>query len=310
MTRYSVPAALCVTLLTASPGIAAVARGPEQPPVSVTGQAVPGSDALLAQVQSLGAAAGMLEPVTDLLSAVLKSPDGKVSADELAAVKAKIEPAFADLKKSVPAAQAPAKPVVNTPAKPANPPADPAAEPPVAKPADPVAKPPVAEPAKPADPVAKPPVAKPAKPADPVAKPPVAEPAKPADPVAKPPVAEPAKPADPVAKPPAAQPPVAQPPAAKPPAAEPATPADPAAKPPAAQPATPPTVLPAVAPKSARVEQASAAIDKLKGSVDGLLRVAEKGAPTADAKAKATMVVTDLSTALVAVLNAQKAPAA
>ncbi|MFF4644565.1 hypothetical protein [Streptomyces sp. NPDC001389] len=280
MTRYSVPAALCVTLLTASPGIAAVARGPEQPPVSVTGQAVPGSDALLAQVQSLGAAAGVLEPVTDLLSAVLKSPDGKVSADELAAVKAKIEPAFADLKKSVPAAQAPAKPVVNTPAKPANPPADPAAEPPVAKPADPVAKPPVAKPAKPADPVAKPPVAKPA------------------------------KPADPVAKPPAAQPPVAQPPAAKPPAAEPATPADPAVKPPAAQPATPPTVLPAVAPKSARVEQASAAIDKLKGSVDGLLRVAEKGAPTADAKAKATMVVTDLSTALVAVLNAQKAPAA
>ncbi|MEU3910006.1 hypothetical protein [Streptomyces sp. NPDC029721] len=288
MTRYSVPAALCLTLLTASPGIAAVARGPEEPPASVTGQAVPGSDALLAQVQSLGAAAGMLEPVTDLLSAVLKSPDGKVSAAELAAVKAKIEPAFADLKKSVPAAQAPAKPVVNTPAKPADPPAEPA---------DPVAKP--------GDPVVKPPVAEPAKPADPVAKPPVAEPAKPADPVAKPPVAEPAKPADPVAKPPVAQPPVAQPPVA-----EPVKPAEPVAEPPAVVPAKPPTVLPAVTPKSARVEQASAAIDKLKGSVDGLLVVAEKGAPAADAKAKAGMVVTDLSAALVALLNAQKAPTA
>ncbi|MFD0374325.1 hypothetical protein [Streptomyces sp. NPDC127112] len=278
MTRYSVPAALCLTLLTASPGIAAVARGPEEPPASVTGQAVPGSDALLAQVQSLGAAAGMLEPVTDLLSAVLKAPDGKVSAAELAAVKAKIEPAFADLKKAVPAAQAPAKPVVNTPAKPADPPAEPA---------DPVAKP-----------------------GDPVVKPPVAEPAKPADPVAKPPVAEPAKPADPVAKPPVAQPPVAQPPAAKPPVAEPVKPAEPVAEPPAVVPAKPPTVLPAVTPKSARVEQASAAIDKLKGSVDGLLVVAEKGAPAADAKAKAGMVVTDLSAALVALLNAQKAPTA
>ncbi|MFJ8209051.1 hypothetical protein [Streptomyces sp. NPDC096033] len=296
MTRYSVPAALCLTLLTASPGIAAVARGPEEPPVSVTGQAVPGSDALLAQVQSLGAAAGMLEPVTDLLSAVLKSPDGKVSAAELAAVKAKIEPAFADLKKSVPAAQAPAKPVVNTPAKPADPPAEPA---------DPAAKPPVA---KPGDPVAKPPVAEPAKPADPVAQPPVAQP--PADPVAKPPAAEPVKPADPVAKLPVAQPPVAQPPAAKPPVAEPAKPAEPVAEPPAVAPAKPPTVLPAVTPKSARVEQASAAIDKLKGSVDGLLVVAEKGAPAADAKAKAGMVVTDLSAALVALLNAQKAPTA
>ncbi|MFG2666532.1 hypothetical protein ACGFY6_20105 [Streptomyces sp. NPDC048387] len=275
MTRYSVPAALCVTLLTASPGIAAVARGPEQPPLSVTGQAVPGSDALLAQVQSLDAAARMLEPVTDLLSAVLKSPDGKVSAAELAAVKTKIEPAFADLKKSVPAAQAPAKPAANTPAKPADPPADTAAKPPVAKPADPAAKPPVAEPAKPADPVAQPPVARP-----PAAKPPVAEPAKPADPAVKPPAAEPAKPAAPIAQPPAVMP------------------------------AKPAVVLPATAPKSGRAEQASAAIDKLKGSVDSLLMVAEKGAPTADAKAKANTVMTDLSAALVTLLNAHKAPTA
>ncbi|MEU3409081.1 hypothetical protein ABZ766_34755 [Streptomyces sp. NPDC006670] len=275
MTRYCVPAALCVTLLTASPGIAAAAHDSGQPPTGVTGQAVPGSDALLAQVQSLGAAAGMLEPVTDLLSAVLKSPDGKVSAAELAAVKAKIEPAFADLKKSVPAAQTPAKPVVTTPEKPAVPPAEPVVKPPVAQPAEPVAKPPAAEPAKPAEPVAQPPVAQP-----PVAQPPAAQPAKPADPVAKPPVVAPAKPAAPVAQAPAAVP------------------------------AKPPTMLPAAAPKSARVEQASAAIDKLKGSVDSLLMVAEKGATTADAKAKANTVVTDLGTALVALLNVQKAPTA
>ncbi|MEU8436273.1 hypothetical protein AB0F18_25895 [Streptomyces sp. NPDC029216] len=273
MTRYSVPAALCVTLLTASPGIAAVARGPEQPPVSVTEQAVPGSDALLAHVQSLGAAAEVLEPVTDLLSAVLKSPDGKVSEAELAAVKAKIEPAFADLKKAVPAAQAPAKPVVNTPVKP------PVAEP--AKPADPAVKPPVAEPAKPADPAVKPPVAEPAKPADPAVKPPVAEPAKPADPVAEPPMAEPAKPAAPIAQPPAA-----------------------------VEPAKPATVLPAAAPKAARAAEAVAAIDKLKGSVDSLLKVAEKGASASDAKAKANTVVANLGAALTALLatGQQKAP--
>ncbi|GAA0290315.1 hypothetical protein GCM10010302_31070 [Streptomyces polychromogenes] len=217
ITRYSVPAALCVTLLTASPGIAAAARGPEQPPLSVTGQAVPGSDALLTQVQTLGAAGALLEPVTDLLTAVLKSPDGKVPAAELAAVKTRIEPAFANLRKSVPTAQTPAKP---------------------------------------------------------------------ADPVAKPPVAEPAKPAEPVAQPPVAQPP--------------------AAKPPVAVPVKPPAVLTAAVPKSGRVDQASAAIDKLKGSVDGLLTVAEKGTPTAGAKA--TTVLTDLSTALTALLNAQKAP--
>lgn len=102
ITRYSIPAALCVTLLTASPGIAAAVSSPERPSVTFAGQTVPGSEALLAQAQSLAAAAEVVEPVTDLLSAVLKSPNGKVSEAELAAVKKQLEPAFAELRQSLP----------------------------------------------------------------------------------------------------------------------------------------------------------------------------------------------------------------
>ncbi|MEV6686933.1 hypothetical protein AB0N28_16570, partial [Streptomyces sp. NPDC051130] len=107
-----------------------------------------------------------------------------------------------------------------------------------------------------------------------------------------------------------AQPPVAQPanpaaPAAKPPVAQPANPAAPMAKPPVATPVT--------APKAAPVDKAGAAVDKLKASVDGLLKVAETGSGPADAKAKADMVVTDLGAVLLALVNGsgqQKAPTA
>ncbi|EPH40397.1 hypothetical protein ABT390_11910 [Streptomyces aurantiacus] len=44
---------------------------------------VPGADALLAQVKSLGDIAGVLKPVTDLLNDVLKAPDGKLPAADL-----------------------------------------------------------------------------------------------------------------------------------------------------------------------------------------------------------------------------------
>lgn len=105
-TRYAVPASLCLTLLAASPGLAQSAHAPGKPPVAAARQAIPGTEALLAQVQSLGAVGGLLKPVTDLLAAVLKSPDGKVPEADLAALKAKVDTALEDLKKSLPAAPA------------------------------------------------------------------------------------------------------------------------------------------------------------------------------------------------------------
>ncbi|WP_329382613.1 hypothetical protein OG625_19810 [Streptomyces sp. NBC_01351] len=117
-TRYTVPAALCVTLLAASPGLAGAANAPERPPVAVAGKAIPGTEALLAQVQSLGAVGGLLKPVTDLLSAVLKSPDGKIPEADLAALKEKIDTALADVKKTLPPAPALPVPVPEAPVKP------------------------------------------------------------------------------------------------------------------------------------------------------------------------------------------------
>jgi hypothetical protein len=93
---------------------------------------------------------------------------------------------------------APTNPVVDIPARPAEP--VPKVEGPEVKPIDPPVKPvdPVDPPAKPVDPPAKP-VDPPAKPVDPPAKP-VDPPAKPVDPAVKP-VDPPAKPVDPPAKP-------------------------------------------------------------------------------------------------------------
>ncbi|MEV7519203.1 hypothetical protein [Streptomyces sp. NPDC091371] len=116
--RYTVPAALCLTLLAASPGLAGAANAPERPPAPVAGKAIPGTEALLAQVQSLGAVGGLLKPVTDLLSAVLKSPDGKIPEADLAALKEKIDTALADVKKSLPPAPAVPVPVPDAPIKP------------------------------------------------------------------------------------------------------------------------------------------------------------------------------------------------
>ncbi|MFI5759371.1 hypothetical protein ACIA8F_00265 [Streptomyces sp. NPDC051563] len=120
ITRYTVPAALCLTLLTASPGLASAAAKPQAAAAFVSapagkavpaGKAIPGTEALLAQVQSLGGVGGLLKPVTDLLAAVLKSPDGKIPDADLAAFKEKIAAAIADLKKSLPATPALPAPV-------------------------------------------------------------------------------------------------------------------------------------------------------------------------------------------------------
>lgn len=108
-TRYAVPAALCATLLAASPGLAAAAHAPERPPAAAAKPSIPGTEALLAQVQSLGAVGGLLKPVADLLADVLKSPDGKIPEADLAEHQEKVGQALAGLTKSLP--PAPALPV-------------------------------------------------------------------------------------------------------------------------------------------------------------------------------------------------------
>ncbi|MFC9293115.1 hypothetical protein ACFTWH_01360 [Streptomyces sp. NPDC057011] len=180
--RYTVPAALCVTLLAASPGLASATNAPEQPPAPVAGKAVPGTEALLAQVQALGALGGLLKPVTDLLEAVLKSVDGKIPEADLNALKAKIDAALEDLKKKLPATPAlplpvpapdlPVKPPVDLPVPAPDLPVKPPVDLPVPAPDLPV-KPPVDLPVPAPDLPVKPPVDLPAPaPALPV-KPPV-----------------------------------------------------------------------------------------------------------------------------------------
>ncbi|WP_369778210.1 hypothetical protein [Streptomyces sp. R33] len=332
ITRYTLPAALCVTLLSASPGLAGAANAPAKPSAPVAKKSIPGTEALTAQVQALGSAGVLITPVTNFLGEVLKSPDGKLPEATLAAHKQKIDAALAGLKQTfaaaAPAAQA--KPPADTPAEPVVLPKPPAevAKPPVeaAKPPAEVAKPP-AEVAKPPAEVAKPPAEAAKPPAEAVkpveaAKPP-AEVAKPVE-AAKPP-AEAVKPVE-AAKPPAevvkpveaAKPPaeVAKPvEAAKPPAQVAKPPAD-MAKPPAevakpvTLPAAVPAPLPAVAPVSARAGRAgapldlvAAAVDHLKASVDEVAKAAGPCGCTTNAKDKASAVVNDLGTTVVALFT-------
>ncbi|MEU8839116.1 hypothetical protein AB0D97_08275 [Streptomyces roseus] len=326
ITRYTLPAALCVTLISVTPGLAGAADAPTKASAPVSKKAIPGAEALTAQVASLGAAGSMLTPVTNFLGEVLKSPDGKLPEADLAAHKQKIDAALASMKKTFAAAAAPAaavKPPATVPVTPVVLPNKPADEPPgaVAKPPVEAAKPPV-EAAKPPVEAAKPPVeaAKPpveaAKPPVEAAKPPV-DAAKPVE-AAKPPV-EAAKPPMEAAKPPveAAKPPVeaAKPPvdALKPAAPAVKPPAAPVAKPPAAvaQPVTLPAVAPAVAAKPrtvdrARVDRVTAAVDHLKVSVDEVFKAAGTTGTTGakvDAKAEATDVVNDLGATMVALFT-------
>ncbi|WP_234048425.1 hypothetical protein [Streptomyces liliifuscus] len=171
--RIAAPA-LCATLLLGIAGPAAVAADHDstRDARSIAAQApVPGADALLAQVKSLGDVGGVLKPVTDLLDAVLKADNGQLPAADAAkladAVKAAIAkasaaapaagsltpPVKAERDQAVPTAPptptapaAPATPAVpTTPAKPATPDA-------VTSPVEPVAPATPTTPAKPAVP--------------------------------------------------------------------------------------------------------------------------------------------------------------
>ncbi|MFD3376061.1 MULTISPECIES: hypothetical protein [unclassified Streptomyces] len=181
--RIAAPA-LCATLLLGIAGPAAVAADHDstRDARSIAAQApVPGADALLAQVKSLGDVGGVLKPVTDLLDAVLKADNGQLPAADAAkladAVKAAIAkasaaapaagaltpPVKAEREQAVPTAPpAPATPAVPTaPAKPATPDA-------VTSPVEPVAPSAPATPTTPAKPAAP---ATPVTPVTPVAPP-------------------------------------------------------------------------------------------------------------------------------------------
>ncbi|MEU1551695.1 hypothetical protein ABZ517_03095 [Streptomyces scabiei] len=97
---------------------------------------VPGADALQAQLKGLGDLGGVLKPVTELLDAVLKADDGRLSADRAAelgkAVRDAIDKARASAPATPPAAVPPGVPPVVLPVAPP-------VVPPVALPVDPAA---------------------------------------------------------------------------------------------------------------------------------------------------------------------------
>ncbi|MFD3311699.1 hypothetical protein [Streptomyces sp. NPDC058694] len=178
--RIAAPA-LCATLLLGIAGPAAVAADHDstRDSRSIAAQApVPGADALLAQVKSLGDVGGVLKPVTDLLDAVLKADNGQLPAADAAKLADAVKAAIAKASAAAPAAGAltppvkaereqavpTAPPAPTAPAAPATPavptaPAKPATPDAVTSPVEPVA------PSAPASPTAP---AKPAAPATPV----------------------------------------------------------------------------------------------------------------------------------------------
>ncbi|MDX3153740.1 hypothetical protein PV413_40750 [Streptomyces scabiei] len=99
---------------------------------------VPGADALQAQLKGLGDLGGVLKPVTELLDAVLKADDGRLSADRAAelgkAVRDAIDKARTSAPATPPAAVSPVVPPVVLPVAPP-------VVPPVAPPVDPAGRP-------------------------------------------------------------------------------------------------------------------------------------------------------------------------
>lgn len=130
--------AVCATLLlgVTAPAVLAADAG-SAPERARSAAPVPGADALQAQLKGLGDLGGVLQPVTDLLDAVLKADDGRLSADRAAELGKAVRDAIGKARASAPA----------TP---------PAAVPPVAPPVAPPPAPPVALPVDPAAPVVPP----------------------------------------------------------------------------------------------------------------------------------------------------------
>ncbi|MGW6058819.1 hypothetical protein [Streptomyces sp. NPDC055189] len=107
---------LCVSLLigTAGPVVAAESDSPHGSPREAARAPVPGADALLTRVTAMSDAGGVITPVTELVSAVLKADKGQLPAAEATKLAAPVKEAVTKA-----AAQAPKSPAVpETPAVP------------------------------------------------------------------------------------------------------------------------------------------------------------------------------------------------
>jgi hypothetical protein len=121
--------AVCATLLlgVTAPAVLAADAG-SAPERARSAAPVPGADALQAQLKGLGDLGGVLQPVTDLLDAVLKADDGRLSADRAAELGKAVRDAIGKARASAPATPPAAVPPVMLPvAPPAALPVDPAA---------------------------------------------------------------------------------------------------------------------------------------------------------------------------------------
>ncbi|MFD9908511.1 hypothetical protein [Streptomyces sp. NPDC059063] len=113
--------ALCATLLigTAGPALALQDEARKQPPAAAN-LPVPGADALLAQIKTLGDLGTILTPVTDLLTAALKADNGQLPAADATKLTQAVTDAIAKITAAVPAVP-PAAQTPTTPQAPALP---------------------------------------------------------------------------------------------------------------------------------------------------------------------------------------------
>ncbi|MEU0024807.1 hypothetical protein [Streptomyces sp. NPDC006335] len=120
--------ALCAALLVGLAGPAAVADPAPERTQAASSTPLSDTDALLAQVKSLGDLGGVLTPVTDLLNTVLKADNGRLSPAEATELGTAVKDAIAKVTTTAPAAPgtgtsastAPTTPVPSTlPATPA-----------------------------------------------------------------------------------------------------------------------------------------------------------------------------------------------
>ncbi|MGW7420497.1 hypothetical protein ACWGJB_10600 [Streptomyces sp. NPDC054813] len=105
--------ALCALLLAGITGPAAVAADSAHERTHAMSQApVPGADALLAQVKSLGNLGTVLKPVTDLLNTVLAADNGQLTPDQATQLGDAVKAAIAQVTAAAPAPTAPATPAL------------------------------------------------------------------------------------------------------------------------------------------------------------------------------------------------------
>lgn len=101
-----VSSAVCGALALGIAGPAAYAAAPPARPASGPAAPVPGADKLASQTALLSDAGGVLTPVTDLITAVLKAPDGKLSAADATKLADPVKTALAKVTAAAPAAPA------------------------------------------------------------------------------------------------------------------------------------------------------------------------------------------------------------